>query len=230
MSTITNEVERGLSWLMRALLDLDAWVRERAGEEELLVWHVGEVLCDLQVAESHLANLPDCTDSASVQEWLGEHCSDVLDVIVPHWPLHIGPLRERAARVGQDVSKRGGAAGNHDEPREAPAAAPDAMVGVVALQTAIQLVAARLVAEHLADPELARGLHDFLVDLRAIHARLAMFLPLRRFEALLPVLLAFSDDVDAMVVRWRAYGTRLRSWLDSRQPESSQEDDDAAES
>jgi hypothetical protein len=222
VSSLAEQVERGADLLIQASVELDRWTRLWVGNKgELLVWHLVEMLYDFKYVEVHLSECLDSQDRASVMERLTEHSDKVLWSMVRHWQGHMEALRERAAICRAAHAERQGVRSApewHEESSSLADAEGVAMAGIDALGVALRAFTTRLVEETIVDSEVARGMLDFAADLRTLHERLLRILPLRRFETLVPALLAYCDEVDTMLIGWEGYVTRLRTWLDNDGP------------
>ncbi|WP_437998280.1 hypothetical protein WMF26_48590 [Sorangium sp. So ce185] len=213
-----QEVSSSVGSLVRMSLELDSWIRHVLGEEELLVWHVGELLCDLRETEIRIAEMAGRRERAIAIDMLHEHCADILDYIVPHWPLHIAPLRERVELCCRDMlgnSEIGLPSMACDSLLEHNDSALVPTEGIDALVTAVDDFRVWLNQEGvlLSATQAMRGL---LVDVKSIHKMLFHILSLRKIDKLGPSLLAFSDSVEIMLVRWSEDTGHLRSWLNER--------------
>jgi hypothetical protein len=222
VTSLAEQVERGADLLIQASVELDQWTRLWAGENELLIWHLAEMLYDFKYVELHLSECFGSKDRASTVEWLTSHWNHVLWSMVNHWRGHMDALRERMAICRVTHAEAQGspsAVGAQEESSSLAGAEAVATAGIDALRVALPAFTARLVEENIVDSGLAASMLDFVVDLRTLHERLLRILPLRPFETLAPELLAYCDEVDTMLMRWDAYAARMRSWLDSHDPD-----------
>jgi hypothetical protein len=229
MTFLAEQVERGTGLLIQASAELEHWTGLWAGKEELLTWHLCEMIYDYKYVEMHLSECLDCQDRPSLLAWLTRHSDKIQVSMVLHWRGHMDALRERMAIcrvVHAQGQARRSAEGAQEEASSLVSAESVAMAGIDALRVALPAFTARLVEEDLVEPGLARSMLDFVADLRALHERLLKILPMRRFESLAPALLEYCDEVDKMLIRWDAYATRLDSWVESHNPDPDATEDD----
>lgn len=230
MGSLLAQVEEGANCLIQAASTLDSQVRLCIGKDELLVWHLAETLHDLGQTEAQMSELADCSDSARFSEWICAHWSNVQHFVVLHWPLHLGPLRERAACCRNRLAEgeRSPVAGPCFEGWTWPTGAElAAQEGVDALDVAMGEGARRLLNDGLVDSALAGAVVAFAGDLRSLHRKLIPVLSSRQLDALVTGLVAYCDDVDGMLVTWQGYATILRDWLDRHDVSPAEAADDS---
>jgi hypothetical protein len=221
MNMLSEDVAHGVNWLIQASLELDTWIHNVLKEEELLAWHIGELLYDLRGTEMRLAEMVSFREPAAAIDALDEHCADVLDYLVPHWPLHVGPLRDRVVVRCKSITSIDGSKGFPEllgdlaSYRDSESVA---LKGIDSLLAASREFAMWMEMVGMGGAVFAQKLNDFLLDLKTLHRHLFRALPSRKLDEIGPAVLIFCDDVDTMLIRWRADMTCLRCWLNEHAP------------
>ncbi len=218
MESLIALVTKEVDGLIKASVNLDTRIRGSIpGEELLIAWHVGEVLYDLRSSELRLAQLTSCRDRAAAIEAFREHCADVLDYIVPHWPLHIRPLRDQVTTHWRPSQ-------THADRRLGATSTTD---GLNALLDAFHLFKTWIEREDVQNgASMCDPIQEFLLDVRSIHELLSSALPLGDTKELARDLLTFCADTEMMLERWTTGASNLRTWLKTETRDS---DDDVDE-
>lgn len=228
---VATDIDR----LVAAANELDAWLLAGGFDVEstLYSWHVVEILCDLRTTEARLARLRDCRDRDRAQAELEEHCADVLDYLVPHWPLHLRPLRENTAALfgaprGPGAPQPSGSAGAPAPPETGPFphehGAP--VAGTDLVRAACEAFGEWLDGTGELDFSVRDSLVSFASALREVHEVLYRACSTRRLEDLSAVMTAACDEIEQRTLsRMRDGATPIRDWVRLR----SEDSDDAAD-